>query len=401
MEFVLYMILVVTIMFISIVMLLTLFINKEKILKDPKPHRYPTVSIAIPAYNKEDTIEDVIKSLLNLNYPKKIEIIGVNDGSKDKTLEVMKKYPIKIINKRRNEGKPKALNDALKIARGEIFGFIDADTIIEKDGLKNLIGYFNYRDVAAVIPGIKVYKPKNILEKIQKIEYLLSILSKKNLTFLNCLYATPCCALFRKSILKKIGGFDEKNLTEDLEIGLKIHKAGYRIENSVNSIVYTQVPKNFRDLMRQRIRWYRGLIHNIRKYKELFFEKSDFGLFLMPLVFIGGIITTTIFFLLFSLTIYKNIYEFYIFILGFILSGYDLSLINFDIKLFPLSFLIFSSVFLFILALNIYFSEKIAKEEILKDLFNILIFIIFYTPLLCIWLLYSLFLEMLGVEMKW
>lgn len=391
--------------FCSSVMLIALFSKKDKLFSDPKPLYFPTVSIAVPVYNKENVIGKTLRHLFKLEYPKNPEIIVVNDGSNDNTEKVLKKlrkkYNFKFINKKKNEGKSKAINDALKIARGEIFGFIDADTFIERDSLKNLIGYFNDKGVGAVIPAMKVYKPKNFFEKLQKIEYVLTILARKLLTFLNCLFLTPGCAFFRKNLLRRIGGFDEKNMTEDLEIGLRIRKTGYEIENSLNALVYTIAPKKFKDLTKQRLRWYRGLLHNLKKYKELFFEKSNFGLFLMPFVLVGGTMAILLFFFLLLIVLFDSIYNSWVFLNGFALSSFDISLILPQLKFEPSIFFFLTVLFLLMFAVNIYFSKKVSRESIINDIWSIILFILIYSPLLSVWWLTAVAKEITGAEKKW
>ena len=277
--------------FITSVLFITLIKNWNVFFIDPKPKKYPSVTIVVPAMNEEKSIAKTIKCLLKLDYPKKINIVVINDGSTDNTLKIIKKFPVKVISKKKNQGKSKALNDALKICKTEIFGFIDAETFIEKNALKKMFGYFNDKKVGAVMPPIYVYKPTSTLEKLQQIEYVFSMMTRKVLTFINSLFVTPGCAFYRTDLLKKIGGFDSKTMGEDLEIGLKINKHGYKIENSINTKVWTVVPNTVRKLIRQRVRWYRGIIYNTIKYRKLFFKKSDIGMFVLPVLLAGGMLT--------------------------------------------------------------------------------------------------------------
>lgn len=387
--------------FCSSVMLLTLFKNRGRLFVDPKPESWPSVSIAVPAKNEEKNIAKTLQHLLALDYPKKPEIIVINDGSTDRTAEIVKRFPVRLINKKKGEGKPKSLNDALKIAKGEIFGFIDAETFIASDAVKKLVGYFNDKNVAAVIPAMKVYKPVNFFERLQKIEYILTILARKLLTFLNCLFLTPGCAFYRRDVLKKIGGFDEKNLTEDLEIGLRLHKFKYKIENCINAVVCTVVPKDIKRVTRQRLRWYRGLLHNLKLYKELFFERSSFGLFLIPFILVGGTLAILLYFTLIVYVLFDTSWNLWIFFKGFALSGWDLSLIAPQLRFEPNIFFFLTVYFLLMFIVNLYFSKKASGESIIKDVWNIILFIMIYSPLLGLWWIISIAQELLGAEKKW
>lgn len=231
--------------FTSSVLMITFLTNRNRLFLDPKPDRYPSISIAVPAFNKGKYLAKTIRHLLSLDYPKKPEIIVVNDGSTDETRDVIKGFPVKFIDKKKNGGKAKAVNDALKIAKGEVFGVVDAETFLRKDALKRLVGYFNSNKVGAVISSLKVYKPKSLFERLQQIEYIFSILMRKSLTFLDCLYVTPSCSFYRTDLLRQFNGFDENNnLTEDLEIALRMHKAGYKIEHCINSRGLHSRPRN-------------------------------------------------------------------------------------------------------------------------------------------------------------
>ena len=168
-------------LFTAIFFLLTMFENKKE-LKNPKPKKLPTVTIVVPAYNEEKTISKTLQSLLNLNYPKnKLEIIAVDDGSTDNTYKAAKQFTsqgVKVY-KKKNTGKADSLNFALKKSKGELFAALDADSFANPDCLKKMIGYFNDPKIMAVTPSLKVYKPKNMLQKIQYVEYLIGIFLRK------------------------------------------------------------------------------------------------------------------------------------------------------------------------------------------------------------------------------
>ena len=121
----------------------------------------------------EKTIAKTVKSLLNLDYPKdKLELMVIDDGSTDKTYEKARQFAkagVKVFTKK-NAGKAAALNFALKKSTGDFFGALDADSFVNSNALKKMIGHFKDPKIMAVTPSLKVYNPKTILQKIQYIE---------------------------------------------------------------------------------------------------------------------------------------------------------------------------------------------------------------------------------------
>ena len=249
-----------------------------------------SVTIIIPAYNEEKTIEKTIKSALSLDYPKeKLEIIVVDDGSKDNTYSIAKKFtslkfPIVKIFTKQNGGKGTALNLGIKNSSGEIIITMDADTYVKPDALKKMIGYFTDKIVVCVSPSMGIYKPKNIWEKIQQIEYHMGVFLRKSFASMNAIHVTPgAFSAYRKDFFSKHGGFDENNLTEDLELALRIQSKDYVIENSPNSVAFTNPPSTFKTLLVQRKRWYMGLIKNLWNYRQLFGpKKGALGTVVLP-----------------------------------------------------------------------------------------------------------------------
>ena len=395
---------VVLTMFCSLTMLITLFRNRSRLFSDPESKNHPSVSIAVPVYNGAATIGRTLQSLLDLNYPQKPEIIVVDDASKDDTVEVVKRFGnrIRLIRLAKNSGrKAVPLNVALKHAKGDIFGFIDDDTIADRNLLVSTIGYFENKCVGAVVPAMKIQRSKSLLGQLQKIEYMLTVLSRKLLSFLNGLYLTPGCAFYRTDVLRQLRGFDIADLTEDLEIGLRLRKAGWRIENSLNATVWTAVPDTIRDVSRQRIRWYRGLLQNIRKYKSLLGQRTDMGLFVMPFVIIGGTIGILLYFATMVVALASFLWDTSMFIAGMGLSGWDVSLILDRLVMQPNIFLFLTGLFIVLFTVNVIFSAKAARESIWKSAIYILVFMLIYGPLLGLWWVISVLQEAVGVKGRW
>jgi cellulose synthase/poly-beta-1,6-N-acetylglucosamine synthase-like glycosyltransferase len=292
--------------FVAIMWLLVLLMNRDRFSHETgrKAGKLPMVSVLIPAHNEEESIEMTLKSVQALDYPKNlIEIIVIDDASTDNTRESIKRAggATLLINKK-NMGKARSLNRAIKIAKGEYIACIDADSTVDRGILKKMIGHFGDPEVACVTPALKVMKPRNFLEKIQAAEYLLNIFLRKSLDVIDSIHVTPgVFSVYRKSVLAEVGGFDENNLTEDMEIALRIHEAGYRITNSLDAISYTICPSTLGSLFKQRLRWYRGALQNTAKYKHMIFRRSygNLGMFLLPFNFISIMAVITIFMLLF------------------------------------------------------------------------------------------------------
>jgi cellulose synthase/poly-beta-1,6-N-acetylglucosamine synthase-like glycosyltransferase len=299
-------------LFTTVFFFLTL-IEYKQVFKDPEvdlKKKVPFVSIIVPAFNESKTIGRTIESLQQLNYPKnRMEILVVDDGSTDDTFEVSKKLALKDSRiksfRKENGGKGSALNFGIKKMKGEFMISLDADSFVSKDALRRMIGYFRDSKVMAVTPSMAVYKPKGFLQNLQYVEYSLGIYLRKVFGLLNCIHVTPGpFSIYRKSFFDRYGGYDENNLTEDIEVALRIQKNGYKIENSINAPVYTVAPKNFKSLLKQRMRWYYGFTSNILKNRDLFNPKFGYmAVLLLPAAFISVALCICIFLYF----VYKNI----------------------------------------------------------------------------------------------
>ncbi|MEK6905946.1 MAG: glycosyltransferase family 2 protein [Nanoarchaeota archaeon] len=251
-------------LFLSIFWLLVLF-SPDPEQKNKKLSVFPFFSAIVPAYNEEESITSTLQSLVNLDYPKdKIEIIVVNDGSKDKTKEKVELFiaqhpsnTITLLNQE-NQGKGKAMNKGLAVARGEYFACLDADSFIAPNGLQAMLPIFEQdQNIAAVCPLLKVKKPQNVLQKVQWYEYVVNMFYKFLNAKLDCIHVTPGpFSVYKTKVIKDLGGYDETTITEDLEIAIRLQKHQYKIVQTFDAVVETMVPTTWKKLFCQRIRWY-------------------------------------------------------------------------------------------------------------------------------------------------
>ena len=285
---------VVSVFFLS-VYVLAFFVWKRRKAEIPE-ERLPGVSIVVPAYNEEENIADTIESLLGLDYPKdRLEIIVVDDGSTDRTCDVAKKYEgdrVKVIRKE-NGGKSSALNAGIRAAKYDVIACMDADSVATGKALKTLVSYIVEENADAVTPVMHVWKPRNLIEKFQWAEYILSNVMRRALDTLQAQYVTPGpFSLFKKECFEKYGYFDEDNITEDMEMAMRIQAKGGKIVHASDAIVYTKVPRDIVSLIKQRVRWNLGFLENAWKYRrEIWKNGGDMGIFVFPAIFVGLFIT--------------------------------------------------------------------------------------------------------------
>ena len=273
-------------LYFSVLFFILYLRNRQDMFKSPDPPKnLPSVSIIIPAYNEEENIAATIRKVAAFDYPKDLlELLVVDDGSKDKTAETARSEGVTVLTKP-NGGKAAALNYGIRLAQGEIVGCVDADSYPESGALLSMVPYFNEPTVAAVTSSVLVKDAKNYLERLQEMEYLLIAWGRKLLDYVHSVYVTPGpLSLYRKKAVDQVGGFDTKVLTEDIEIAWKLKSAGYDVRMALNARVYTKAPRSFKKWWNQRLRWDIGGIQTVKmhKYAAFRFEYGIFGLFIVP-----------------------------------------------------------------------------------------------------------------------
>ena len=259
--------------------LVSFYILTYMSVKEPKASlgNDKSVSIIIPAYNEAPCIQETIKSALKLNYPRsKFEVIVVDDGSIDDTYRLARavKSPYLRVFSKKNGGKGSALNYGIARAKGEIVVTMDADTFVDPMSLQHMVSRFHNAKVMSVTSAMGVYKPRTLWQRIQHIEYYLSLFLNSVYARVNAIFITPgAFSAYRKSFFDNYGGFDTNTVTEDLEVALRIQSNNYTIEHASQATFYTIAPASFRALFVQRRRWYAGMVSNLIRYRELFSRK--------------------------------------------------------------------------------------------------------------------------------
>lgn len=270
---------------------------REDIQPDVKS--YPKVSVIIPAYNEEKVIANTIEALLETKYPKK-EIIFVDDGSKDNTLRIATRYKdrIKVLHKE-NGGKATALNYGIQYSTGEIIVIVDADTIIGRQSLKEIVKGFEVDEhVAAVAGNIKVRNATNWITRCQALEYITGIqIVRRAFDVFGSITIVPgALGAFKKSYLMEAGAYGKDTIVEDFDQTIKLLKAGLITQGSSKATAYTEAPNTIRDFIAQRKRWYRGNMQVLKRHSDGltnprygYLQKLS-----LPYLFIGMVITPII-----------------------------------------------------------------------------------------------------------
>jgi poly-beta-1,6-N-acetyl-D-glucosamine synthase len=243
----------------------------------------PRVSVLVPAYNEEVGLLSTVESVLMNDYPN-IELIVVNDGSKDRSDAMMLEYQASLKLPRgkkllyyykENGGKGRALNYALERSTGDIIISIDADCLLEKNTIRNFVRRFDNPSVMAAVGNVKVGNPENPITMLQKLEFQFTFYWKKAESILGIIYIIGGAAgAFRREVFEKFGGYDVSTITEDIDLSVKIQSVGMKIAYAEDAVVYTEGANTLKGLVKQRIRWKYGWLMTFAKHTNMIFSRS-------------------------------------------------------------------------------------------------------------------------------
>jgi cellulose synthase/poly-beta-1,6-N-acetylglucosamine synthase-like glycosyltransferase/peptidoglycan/xylan/chitin deacetylase (PgdA/CDA1 family)/spore germination protein YaaH len=255
----------------------------------------PSVSVIIAAYNEEKVIARTVQALLDSAYPN-LQIIVVDDGSKDLTYQVAKEAfgsdpRVKVLRKP-NGGKASALNRGLMAATGEIMVSLDADTLFAPDTIERLVRHFRDPQVGAVSGNVRVGNAHNIFTRWQALEYITSQnFDRRAYDLLNCITVVPgAVGALRRSAVIEVGGYTHDTLAEDTDLTWKLRRAEWRIVNDNTAMAYTEAPETLRNLAKQRFRWAFGTLQCLWKHRSAMFTHGAFGWLALPSLWIYQIL---------------------------------------------------------------------------------------------------------------
>jgi cellulose synthase/poly-beta-1,6-N-acetylglucosamine synthase-like glycosyltransferase/spore germination protein YaaH/peptidoglycan/xylan/chitin deacetylase (PgdA/CDA1 family) len=251
----------------------------------------PKVAVLIPAYNEEKVIERTVRAALNSNYPN-LRVIVIDDGSKDRTLEVAHNAfaeeaaagKVLILGKK-NSGKAEALNYGIEhIGDAELFVGIDADTIIAPDAISRLVPHFINPKVGAIAGNAKVGNRVNLWTRWQALEYITSQnFERRALDVLGAVSVVPgAIGAWRVSAVREAGGYHVDTVAEDADLTMALLRRGYRVEYEDMALAYTEAPTNANGLMRQRFRWSFGILQAVYKHRGVMARKGALGWVALP-----------------------------------------------------------------------------------------------------------------------
>jgi len=259
----------------------------------------PIVAVLIPAYNEEKVIERTIRSALNSTYPN-LRVIVIDDGSKDKTLEVAQSAfaaeqadgRVLILTKP-NAGKAEALNFGLEhIGDAEIFVGIDADTVIAPDAIARLVPHFLDPEVGAVAGNAKVGNRVNLWTRWQALEYITSQnFERRALDLFGAVSVVPgAIGAWRVSAVREAGRFHVDTVAEDADLTMALLRNGHRVHYEDMALAFTEAPTTANGLMRQRFRWSFGILQAVWKHSGVIARKGTLGFVALPNIIIFQIL---------------------------------------------------------------------------------------------------------------
>lgn len=228
-----------------------------------------SISILIPCHNEEKSIRRCIEACLNQTR-KADQIVVVDDGSTDKSLEILKKFgnAITVVRIEKNTGnKSYAQQFGLEFITGDVFIATDGDTVLDENFVQYIEADFEDGTVVAVGGYVKSVK-HNWLTACRELDYILGQdIYKVAQSYINSLFVIPGCAgAFRTSVFKECISFDHDTVTEDLDFTYKLNKGNFKIFYDRNAIAYTEDPTDISSYLRQMSRWYSGGWQNLKKH---------------------------------------------------------------------------------------------------------------------------------------
>ncbi|MDQ2091800.1 glycosyltransferase [Marimonas arenosa] len=283
-----------TVLGIGVIRMLIILVLAHRRQRVPPidPGFEPKVTVVIPAFNEEHAIRRCITSVLASDYSN-FDIVVIDDGSQDETFDEVLRFrnnPRVHIYAQLNQGKWAALNAAVANTSSEILVCIDADTEIEPQAIGHLVRQFANPRVGAVAGKITVANRRNLLTRLQALEYVTAQnFDRRAFDLVNGILVVPgAVGAWRTAAVREAGRYRNDTLTEDADLTIAVNRAGYRVTYEDRAVAFTRAPETVRQLLGQRLRWSLGMFQCAWKHKSAFFERRAVGLMSIPDMLIFG-----------------------------------------------------------------------------------------------------------------
>jgi biofilm PGA synthesis N-glycosyltransferase PgaC len=234
--------------------------------------RFPTISVVIPAHSEGEVIEEAVRGVLRLQWPR-LDVIVVDDGSGDDTRARVRPFladgRVRLLHKPVNEGKSMAINDALPICRGDLVLLMDADGIPDPTALEQMAPHFvRGGKIAAVTGNPRVLNTRTVLTRLQAIEFTstVGVQRRGDSVWGRLMTVSGLCVLFDRGVVQSLHGFAPDMATEDIDLSWRLQLAGYDVVYEPSALFGMEAPESLRSLWRQRRRWVLGLAQVLRRH---------------------------------------------------------------------------------------------------------------------------------------
>jgi cellulose synthase/poly-beta-1,6-N-acetylglucosamine synthase-like glycosyltransferase len=270
--------------------------------RGPRANFAEPISVVIAAYNEEKVIAGTLHTLLATDYQGEIEVVVVDDGSRDQTAAEVERVAqnenrVRLL-QQDNHGKARALQRGLAAARHGIVVFIDADTQCQRDTLPRLLEPFVDGRIGAVSGHAKVGNLRTFIARCQALEYTCGFnLDRRAYNRWECITVVPgAISAVRKDAINEAGGLSLETLAEDTDLTLSLHRQRQRIVYVPGAIAWTEAPESMRTLARQRSRWAYGTLQCLWKHRDMVFNWNyrALGWFSLPSIWFFQIILVAV-----------------------------------------------------------------------------------------------------------
>jgi cellulose synthase/poly-beta-1,6-N-acetylglucosamine synthase-like glycosyltransferase/peptidoglycan/xylan/chitin deacetylase (PgdA/CDA1 family) len=256
------------------------------------PDFQPPVTVIVPAYNEEKVIEKCLDSILQSDYAN-FTVVVVDDGSTDRTSQIVaQKFGQDervMLLQEENRGKWHAANFGLSVVETPYFVIADADSLFFPDTVRWLVQQFKDDRVGAVAGLVEVGNHENLLTACQRVEYIVSqsVMRRAYETFEGILVVPGAVGAWRTEAVLRAQAFSGETITEDADLTVAVHRAGYRVRFQEQARSVTEAPATVRAFMRQRLRWTFGMLEVSWKHRGAIAEGRAVGLSIIDAIWFG------------------------------------------------------------------------------------------------------------------